>query len=110
MNVTQQRSAWVRASGLFRHVLSGLRFAALHPRSAALRAAVALARAARHVARVLAECHRAQRQIAMLRIQPDRYALNGDRPPETYAEFLFRCPATVWHEPSARERADSGSR
>jgi hypothetical protein len=42
--------------------------------------------------------------MAQLRLQPDRYALDGDAPPDTYAEFLHRSPGTVWHEPAARER------
>jgi hypothetical protein len=63
-----------------------------------------LIRAAKAVASVLAECHRAQRHLAELRLHPDRYALDGDVPPDTYAEFLFRSPGTVWREPPARER------
>jgi hypothetical protein len=92
MNATQQTSAWVRASGLLR------------------RAATGVAGAARGVARVLAECHRAQRDLALLRLHPDRYDSNGDRAPDTYAEFLFRSPGTVWHEPSARQRPESTPR
>jgi hypothetical protein len=63
-----------------------------------------LARAAKAVASVVAQCHRAQRDLAELRLQPDRYALDGDTAPDTYAEFLFRSPGTVWREPPARER------
>jgi len=92
MNATHHNSARVRASGLLRRVVSGV------------------AGAARGVARVLAECHRAQRDLALLRLQPDRYDDNGDCPPDTYAEFLYRSPGTVWREPSARERADSTPR
>ena len=65
----------------------------------------AVARSVKAVATVVAECHRAQAVMAELRIQPDRYALEGDIPPGTYAEFLFRSPGTLWREPSARERA-----
>lgn len=65
----------------------------------------AVARSVKAVATVVAECHRAQAVMAELRIQPDRYALDGDIPPGTYAEFLFRSPGTAWREPSARERA-----
>lgn len=68
----------------------------------------AVARSAKAVAAVVAECHRAQRIMGELRIQPDRYALEGDLAPDTYAEFLFRSPGTVWQEPSARERAGAG--
>jgi hypothetical protein len=63
-----------------------------------------MARAARAVAAAVAECDRAQRHLAQLRLQPDRYALDGNAAPATYAEFLFRSPGAVWHEPSARER------
>lgn len=62
-------------------------------------------RAARAVAATVAECHRAQLVMAQLRLHPDIYAINGDAAPDTYAEFLYRSPGTVWHEPSARERA-----
>lgn len=64
-----------------------------------------LARAARAVAAAVAECHRAQRDLAELRLHPDRCALDGDAAPQTYAEFLFRSPGTVWREPPARERS-----
>ncbi|HEY7431565.1 MAG TPA: hypothetical protein VH641_12660 [Streptosporangiaceae bacterium] len=67
-----------------------------------------MARSVKAVAAVVAECHRAQLVMGELRIQPDRYALEGgDVAPDTYAEFLFRSPVTVWREPSARERADA---
>jgi hypothetical protein len=69
-----------------------------------------IAHSARAVAAVVAECHRAQRDLAVLRLQPDRYALEGDAAPDSYAEFLFRSPDTVWHEPSARERAATAGR
>jgi hypothetical protein len=67
----------------------------------------AVARSVKAVAAVVAECHRAQRVMGELRIQPDRYALEADLAPGTYAEFLFRSPGTVWREPSARERANA---
>jgi hypothetical protein len=63
-----------------------------------------LKRAAKAVAAVVAECHRAQCDLAELRLHPDRYAIDGDVAPGTYAEFLFRSPGTVWREPPARER------
>jgi len=110
MNVTHQKSAWVRASGFLHRFVSGLALAALSLRPAGHQAARATAGAARCVARALAECHRAQRDLALLRLQPDRYDRTGDCPPDTYAEFLFRSPGTVWHEPSARERAESTPR
>ncbi len=69
------------------------------------RLAQGVARAVRAVAAALAECNRAQRALADLRLQPDRYALDGDRAPDTYAEFLLRSRAAIRREPSARERA-----
>jgi hypothetical protein len=35
---------------------------------------------------------------------PDRYSLNPDRAPDTYAEFLFRTSGLLRHEPPARAR------
>jgi hypothetical protein len=69
------------------------------------RLAHGVASSAKAVAAALAECNRAQRTLADLRLQPDRYALDGDAAPCTYAEFLFRSQAAIWREPSARERA-----
>jgi hypothetical protein len=69
------------------------------------RLARGVASSARAVAAALAEANRAQRALADLRLQPDRYALDGDRAPDTYAEFLFRSPAAIRREPSARERS-----
>jgi hypothetical protein len=47
-------------------------------------------RAARRVADVVAECNYAQRRLFELRLDPERYALDADRAPDTYGEFLFR--------------------
>jgi hypothetical protein len=69
----------------------------------------AVARSAKALATVVAECHRAQRIMSEYRSQPDRYARYGDRAPETYGEFLYRSSGTVWREPSARERAGAAS-
>ena len=65
----------------------------------------AACRAARRVADVVAECNYAQRRLYELRVQPDRYALDGDRAPVTYGEFLFRSCVPPWWEPAASERA-----
>ena len=62
-------------------------------------------RAARRVADVVAECNYAQRRLFELRLDPERYALNADRAPDTYGEFLFRTFGAPWLEPAARERA-----
>jgi hypothetical protein len=37
------------------------------------------------------------------------FGRDGDGAPDTYADFLFRSPTTLWHEPSAHRRA-AGSR
>jgi len=65
----------------------------------------AACRTARCVADVVAECNYAQRRLMQLRLHPDRYALDGDQPPATYGEFLFRSSGPPWQEPAARERA-----
>ncbi len=69
------------------------------------RAARAVRRAALAVAAVVAECNRAQRRMAELRLNPDRFLMNGaSRAPDTYAEFLFRTSGLLTHEPSADRR------
>ena len=62
-------------------------------------------RAARCVADVVEECNYAQRRLYELRMDPERYALENDRAPATYGEFLFRISGRPWQEPTARERA-----
>jgi len=57
------------------------------------------------VADAVRECNYAQRRLFELRM----FGRDGDRGPETYDEFLFRCPRPGWREPSARRRA-AGSR
>lgn len=61
-------------------------------------------RVARAVGRLVAECYSAQRRMERLRQQQDLYGPDGDRPPEDYAEFLFRCPEAMWEEPAASAR------
>jgi hypothetical protein len=62
-------------------------------------------RAARCVADVVEECNYAQRRLYELRVDPERYALDCNRAPATYGEFLFRSSGPPWREPAARERA-----
>jgi hypothetical protein len=66
----------------------------------------AACRAARRVADVIEECNYAQRRLYQLRLDPERYALDGDRAPGTYLEFVVRSSSsrTRWQEPSAGER------
>ena len=63
-------------------------------------------REARRVADVVAECNYAQRRLYELRLDPERHALDADRAPGTYGEFLFRTFGPPWREPAARERAN----
>lgn len=67
-----------------------------------------LRRVARKIASVVAECNWAQRRLAELRMDPERYVLTG-RPPETFAEFLMRTSGPLRHEPPASQRG-AGSR
>ena len=60
--------------------------------------------AARALADVVRECNYAQRRLLELRL----FGRDGDRAPDTYAEFLFRSQAALWREPSARCR-EAGS-
>ena len=62
-------------------------------------------RAARAVASTLAECNRAQRRMAELRLNPDRFLPDGGaQPPDSYAEFLVRTSGVLTHEPPADKR------
>jgi hypothetical protein len=66
----------------------------------------AVRQATRAVAATLAECNRAQRRMAELRLNPDRFLLDGGaQPPDTYAEFLFRTSGLLTHEPPADKRS-----
>ena len=65
----------------------------------------AACRVARCVADVVEECNYAQRRLYELRMDPERYALDCNRAPTTYGEFLFRTSGPPWQEPTARERA-----
>jgi hypothetical protein len=65
----------------------------------------AVRRGARAVAATLAECNRAQRRMAELQLSPDRFLMDGGaKPPDTYAEFLFRTSGLLAHEPPADKR------
>ena len=66
-----------------------------------------LARIARRIADVIAECNYAQRRMAALRTAPGRYLTREDRgrAPDTYAEFLHWTSGVLPHEPSAARRA-----
>ena len=64
-----------------------------------------LGRLARRVRAVVAECNDAQRTLAALREDPERYVLEPDRAPESYQEFRMRAARPLVHEPSAATRA-----
>jgi hypothetical protein len=65
-------------------------------------------RAARRVADVVSECNYAQRRLLELRLDPERYVLDGVRAPATFQEFVLRssCSSMRWREPSAGERTE----
>jgi hypothetical protein len=64
-------------------------------------------RVALKVREIIAEYAYAQRRMADLASAPDRYLLNPDAAPDTYAEFMFRTSAGLRHEPPARCRTGS---
>lgn len=61
-------------------------------------------RLVRRICAVITECNYAQRRMAELATAPDRYLLNPEAAPETYAEFLYRTSGVLRHEPTARAR------
>ena len=66
-----------------------------------------LLRLAHGVRAIIAECAHAQRRLTELTTSPDRYLLEPDAAPDTYAEFLFRTSGLLRREAPARTRADS---
>ena len=64
----------------------------------------AVRHAAQTVAAVVRECNYASRRLGELRLSPDLRA-EGDRAPDTYADFLWRSSVALWREPPARRRA-----
>ena len=61
-------------------------------------------KAVRTVADVIEECNYAQRRMLQLRLNPERYVINSDQAPDTFAEFLFRTSGLLIHEPAANKR------
>jgi len=55
---------------------------------------------ARRVHDVVSEMNYASKRMTELMLSPG--LAESDQAPDTYAEFLFRTPATTRHEPSAR--------
>jgi hypothetical protein len=66
----------------------------------------ALARIARRVADVVAECNYAQRRLTVLMTSTDAYLTDRDKAPGDYGEFLFRTSGVLTHEPAAGRRAN----
>ena len=64
-----------------------------------------LARIARRVAEVVAECDYAQRRSFAIMTNPDSYVIDRDQAPDTYAEFLFRTSGGLLKEPASAQRA-----
>lgn len=62
-------------------------------------------RLAREISEFLSDWTYAQRRLYELATAPDRYMLNPDVAPDTYAEFLLRTSGVLHHEPPARCRA-----
>jgi hypothetical protein len=63
-----------------------------------------LRRLVRGIVAAVAEANEAQRRIIVLRTAQDRYLLEPDEPPDSYAEFLSRTSGVLLREPSARNR------
>jgi hypothetical protein len=74
------------------------------PQTGRRQQAARLARFARRVRAIVAECVQAQRRLAELTTAPDRYLPSPDAAPDTYEEFLFRTSGLMRHEPPARAR------
>ena len=69
-------------------------------RSSHARAGVAIASLASRIRETVGEMHYASTRLTALMISPEQ----SDQAPDTYAEFLFRTPGTLLHEPPARCR------
>jgi hypothetical protein len=62
-------------------------------------------RIAERVTATVREMNEAQQRMTALRMAADRYLINPDTPPDTYAEFLMRTSGPLLREPSAARRA-----
>lgn len=60
--------------------------------------------AARKVRDLVLEMDYAQRRMLSRRLNADSYLKDPNRAPDTYAEFLMRTRAPLWHEPPASSR------
>jgi hypothetical protein len=64
-----------------------------------------LLRFARRATAVVAECNAAQHRLLELTMSTDRYGLEPDTAPDTYAEFLTRTARPLRQEPAADMRS-----
>jgi hypothetical protein len=64
--------------------------------------AAAIRRLASRVGRAVAECNEATRILTTLACTPDRYAVDPDRAPDTYAEFIIRTAGVLRREPEQK--------
>ena len=60
---------------------------------------------ARRIASVVAECNYAQRRLAELQANPERYLIEPDQAPDAYRVFLLLTSRKLVHEPSAAQRS-----
>jgi hypothetical protein len=60
---------------------------------------------ARRVGGVVAECNYAQRRLAELQANPERYVIDPDHAPDSYQVFLLLTSRKLAHEPSAAQRS-----
>jgi hypothetical protein len=63
-----------------------------------------LIRMARRIAAIHAEISYAQNRVDAMRSNADLYLTDGDKMPETYAEFLFRTSGVLVREAIAARR------
>ena len=60
---------------------------------------------ARRVGGVVAECNYAQRRLAELQANLERYPIEPDQAPDSYQVFLLLTSRKLAHEPSAAHRS-----
>jgi hypothetical protein len=70
--------------------------------------AAATGRLASRVGQIIAECNEATRRLTTLADTPDRYPVDPDRAPDTYAEFVIRTAGLARPEPRGLQLPSSG--
>jgi hypothetical protein len=66
-------------------------------------------RLASRAGQVIAECNEATRRLTTLACTPDRYPVDPDRAPDTYAEFVIRSAAVLPRGPERSTPPLSGA-